>query len=784
MADITSVSDRASDTDEACCDILQLAEKTAATKSDIINDNGKQLNKTPPISCSQSLLKFSSHCQTITERSVHCQPNHDESVFQSKRDNNLDGVVKDEFDISSEEDVCREVYRPVKRKLSGTDTEQNKHEHCDNPFVHSSEQSPQAPCRLVKRKLNEVECEKTLIEKCKEPFDLSSQEDGSQSLYSLVGRNSDSANHEKTVAQNFRDPFDLSFDEDSSQEKYVPLRRKLNGTRSKHNSLEKGKDPFNLSVKDKSSPQPHRTVSGKLIGTHSDKTCVEKCKNPFDVSPEDCFQELWGSVKIGPIDPNRVNNSQEKLKEPNDEDFPQDSTAAKTSVNDNDADSLIRRLSGADCVNGLVEKSGHPLDLPVEEADSPKMNIPAEKKLIWESSEITDLRQKEDINAVGLSSAIQRQEARKPKMVAYIYSDELLVKTNKLIRIEGRAELVHSLIKAYGILHYTKVIAPRPATESELMGFHSLDYINFLRAVSTTTDSEETQEKSHGDVEDYGLGYDCQIQSEIFETTSLICGASIVAAEKLLDGSANIAINWFGGWHHAKRDSASGFCYLNDIVLSILKLRETFDKVLYVDLDLHHGDGVEEAFAMTSKVMTVSFHKHALGFFPGTGRVEDIGTGRGKFYAVNVPLMDGITDAQFFTIFHSVMKLVKEKFEAQALVIQCGADSLSEDTMASFNLTHLGIARSVCFLLTWNLPTIILGGGGYNFSSTSKCWAFITALAAKLKLPADIPEHEHFLKYGPGYDLSVSLSNRRDYNSKEYLSSVLSKISGKLWCVW
>ncbi|XP_012936369.1 histone deacetylase 8 isoform X2 [Aplysia californica] len=373
-------------------------------------------------------------------------------------------------------------------------------------------------------------------------------------------------------------------------------------------------------------------------------------------------------------------------------------------------------------------------------------------------------------------SCQDNKRAKTSLRVTYVHSEELKCKTNELIRIEKRAELVHSLIRVYGLLQYVELLEPRHAEESEILGFHCSDYINCLRGIGSCSDSEEISDKLSSEAEGYGLSYDCPQQTGVFETASLISGATITAAESLLNGSADIAINWYGGWHHAKRDSASGFCYINDIVLGILKLREKYDRVLYVDLDLHHGDGVEEAFEMTSKVMTVSFHKFSTGFFPGSGSLESVGTGRGKFYTVNVPLKDGIKDAEFYGVFCRVMKTVQEKFPGQAVVVQCGADSLSDDPMASFNLTHVGLAKCVCFLLSWNLPTLLLGGGGYNFPNTAKCWTFLTALAARRKLPMDIPEHEHLLEYGPGYDLSTSVGNRKDCNSHEYLSHVVTTV--------
>lgn len=118
--------------------------------------------------------------------------------------------------------------------------------------------------------------------------------------------------------------------------------------------------------------------------------------------------------------------------------------------------------------------------------------------------------------------------------------------------------------------------------------------------------------------EDFGIGYDCPAFPNIYETISHIAGSTLTAAKAIANAKCSIAINWFGGWHHSHQSEASGYCYVNDIVIAILYLlQKGFQKILYVDLDLHHGDAVENAFSHTSKVMTVSFHKYELGFFPG-----------------------------------------------------------------------------------------------------------------------------------------------------------------------
>jgi len=124
----------------------------------------------------------------------------------------------------------------------------------------------------------------------------------------------------------------------------------------------------------------------------------------------------------------------------------------------------------------------------------------------------------------------------------------------------------------------------------------------------------------------------------------------IIIVPHFLKPFKDVAVNWAGGLHHAKKSEASGFCYVNDIVLAILELLKHHQRVLYIDIDIHHGDGVEEAFYTTDRVMTVSFHKYG-EYFPGTGDLKDIGANKGKYYSLNFPLRDGMDDDSFIQLF-------------------------------------------------------------------------------------------------------------------------------------
>ncbi|KAK7108351.1 histone deacetylase 8-like [Littorina saxatilis] len=368
--------------------------------------------------------------------------------------------------------------------------------------------------------------------------------------------------------------------------------------------------------------------------------------------------------------------------------------------------------------------------------------------------------------------------------VVYVHSQQLIDHCNQLPRIPERAGMVHSLIEALDLLQFLVVVAPTQAAEEEVTKFHSRDYVEFLQRINQHEDVEKIDPE---DAEQYGLTYDCPVQQGVYDCAALVAGATMTAAEALCEGRCRIAINWCGGWHHAQRSEASGFCYINDIVLGILKLRQKFSRVLYVDLDLHHGDGVENAFNTTSHVMTVSFHKHDVGFFPGSGSINDIGSRGGKYYSVNVPLKDGIGDTEFFQVFRRVMTSVRECYNPEVVVCQCGADGLAGDPMSSFNLTLTSYRYCLYFLMMWKIPLLLLGGGGYHYANTARCWASLTALTVARKPPQDVPDHKYFPDYGPDYELTVEAGNRKNHNTSSDLANTcrivtenLQKIKGLL----
>ncbi|TFK47015.1 histone deacetylase [Heliocybe sulcata] len=335
-----------------------------------------------------------------------------------------------------------------------------------------------------------------------------------------------------------------------------------------------------------------------------------------------------------------------------------------------------------------------------------------------------------------------------------------------------RILIAHHLISAYSMLDKMHVLRAERASAETMTRFHTDEYVDFLSKVTPETAEELTYHGSR-----FLVGEDNPAFEGVFEFCSISAGGSIAAANRVASGAADIAINWAGGLHHAKQREASGFCYINDIVLGILELLRTYPRVLYIDIDCHHGDGVEEAFFTTDRVMTCSFHKFG-EYFPGTGQQEDIGKGKGKGYAINVPLKDGMTDETYASVFQPIITKVLEVFHPSAIVLQCGTDSLAGDKLGCFNVTMKGHAACVQFVRKQNIPMLLLGGGGYTVKNVARTWCYETACALGVEDTIDpmLPYNAYFEWFGPRYRLEVPENNMENLNLKEgYLQRTLEK---------
>ncbi|KAI9152552.1 histone deacetylase [Blastocladiella emersonii ATCC 22665] len=337
-----------------------------------------------------------------------------------------------------------------------------------------------------------------------------------------------------------------------------------------------------------------------------------------------------------------------------------------------------------------------------------------------------------------------------------------------------RIHMTHSLIMNYGLYKHMSIYRPKPATKEEITRFHTDEYIDFLYRV--TPDNMDTYAKQAAK---FNVGDDCPVFDGLFDYSSISSGGSLEGAARLNRGECDIAINWAGGLHHAKKSEASGFCYVNDIVLGILELLRHHKRVLYIDIDVHHGDGVEEAFYTTDRVMTVSFHKFG-EFFPGTGDLRDIGASQGKYYALNFPLRDGIDDDTYKSIFEPVIQQVVDWYRPEVIVLQCGADSLAGDRLGRFNLSMAGHGNCVRFVKSLGLPVLMLGGGGYTIKNVCRTWTYETSVALGKPLDANLPFNDYYEYFGPEYQLDVPASNMENLNSTEYLDKIKARIFDNL----
>lgn len=339
-----------------------------------------------------------------------------------------------------------------------------------------------------------------------------------------------------------------------------------------------------------------------------------------------------------------------------------------------------------------------------------------------------------------------------------------------------RLSVIHSLVLNYGLYKKMQIYRPYRASAHDMCRFHSDEYIEFLQRVTPQNIQSFTKYLSH-----FNVGDDCPVFDGLFDFCSMYTGASLEGATKLNHKCCDIAINWSGGLHHAKKFEASGFCYVNDIVIAILELLKYYARVLYIDIDVHHGDGVQEAFYLTDRVMTVSFHKYGSYFFPGTGDMYEIGADSGKYYSVNVPLKEGIDDQSYLQVFKPVIQHVMDFFRPTAIVLQCGADSLDNDRLGRFSLSTKGHGECVKYVRDFNVPLLAFGGGGYTLRNVARCWTYETSLLVDEQISNELPYNEYLEYFAPDFTLHPEVVTRQENaNTKFYLEAITRHVYDNL----
>ena len=302
-----------------------------------------------------------------------------------------------------------------------------------------------------------------------------------------------------------------------------------------------------------------------------------------------------------------------------------------------------------------------------------------------------------------------------------------------------RVELTVALAREFGVLARPEVtvLAPVPAQMSELELVHDADYVDAVRQAGLDG-------RGNGR---YGLGTpDNPVFAGMHEASALVAGATLAAARAVWRGEARHAVNIAGGLHHAMRRSASGFCVYNDPAIAIKwMLAQGAERIAYVDLDVHHGDGVQAAFYDDPRVLTISLHEHPATLFPGTGLASEIGSGDGRGYAVNVALPAGTGDAGWLRAFDAVVPPLLRAFVPEVLVSQHGCDSHRLDPLANLELSIDAQRRAQLMVhdLAHEITDgkwLLTGGGGYELVQVvPRSWTHLLAVAAGEPINPHLP---------------------------------------------
>ncbi len=295
----------------------------------------------------------------------------------------------------------------------------------------------------------------------------------------------------------------------------------------------------------------------------------------------------------------------------------------------------------------------------------------------------------------------------------------------------SRAKQMMALLQRYSLLYEKNqlIIEPGPLTEEELCLFHDRKYLDLLKGAGHGGFTVEMLEA--------GLGTeDCPIVPGLWDFCLNVTGGTWRGAAMLAEGAARVVFNPLGGFHHAGRAHAEGFCYINDLAVAIMDLARRGLRVASIDIDVHFGNGVRDAFADRSDVLCISIHESGMTIYPWSGFVEDIGEGGGRGYTVNIPLMQGSDDEVFLGAFEAVVPPLVEAFRPDVVVAVIGGDTHREDLLGHLNLTSIGFERAIRIINRISPRLLVTGGGGYNVYKTAALWTLAWAVLCGLE-PAD-----------------------------------------------
>lgn len=318
-----------------------------------------------------------------------------------------------------------------------------------------------------------------------------------------------------------------------------------------------------------------------------------------------------------------------------------------------------------------------------------------------------------------------------PEVEGLSYPPDCPFKTHRAT-LTRRRLLSFGLLNSPGREEVRTPAAPRAALE-RLHGARYLDELARAAAGDLTPDGLQM-----------GLGTpDTPVFRDLYTYGAWACGAALTAADLLIEGKAGIAFSLLGGFHHAMPERAGGFCYLNDVALACQRLADSGRRVVYVDVDAHHGDGVQAMFYRRRDVLTISLHESGRTLYPWGGFEDEIGEGAGRGFNVNISLPAGTYDAAFLRAFDEVALPLIRAYRPDLAVLELGMDALAGDPLTHLNLTNHAHEAVLRRLLEFELPLLVAGGGGYHVENTVRGWALAWKVCAG-------EDDEHDLSLGMG----------------------------------
>ena len=367
------------------------------------------------------------------------------------------------------------------------------------------------------------------------------------------------------------------------------------------------------------------------------------------------------------------------------------------------------------------------------------------------------------------------------RKAAFVYEEEMshhtLSETHPMRPV--RLRYTHELADAFDLFdpESSKLVAPRAATLDEVSTFHTPNYIGAVERVGQGDFSIDALEYNIGPGDNPGY-------EGMYDAALLSTGGSMRCVELLLDEGYDVAFNISGGLHHAMPGYAYGFCVFNDPVIAINEMLRRGLRVAYVDIDCHHGDGVQYAFYDTDRVLTISLHETGQFLFPGTGYAQETGTGRGRGYSVNVPLYPYTGDETYFWVFEQIVLPLLDAFRPDVLVSQLGIDSHYRDPITHLALTTQGFGKVVAEFSGKAPKWLALGGGGYDLQAVARSWTLAYGVMSEQNLDDAIPE-SYRAKYGvetlPDNEQLPDIVDKAQNDAKTFAEASVGAVQGLIF---